>query len=239
MISYISIHTFLAEGDIFMIIGIRTSKNFNPHLPCGRRLVRGPEVTIGVAFQSTPSLRKATTWDGSADITAAFQSTPSLRKATVFSKRLRYYLSISIHTFLAEGDTARWRNIRKNTEFQSTPSLRKATNKNIRVSRVETFQSTPSLRKATIPNPINSVQTDISIHTFLAEGDISLLTPPLKVLYFNPHLPCGRRRTPPDTDSRPVGISIHTFLAEGDKCLRCLDRWHGNFNPHLPCGRRL
>ncbi len=53
--------------------------------------------------------------------------------------------------------------------------------------------STPSLRKATGADPMGTGAGAISIHTFLAEGDASLLS-------------SGCRSS----------SSIHTFLAEGD-----------------------
>ena len=100
----------------------------------------------------------------------------------------------------------------------------------------------------------------ISIHTFLAEGDHSTEQWCIHEMYFNPHLPCGRRQaeemdkrleeafqsTPSlrkatmtqGFDEELESISIHTFLAEGDDvmCLIFLSVTH--FNPHLPCGRR-
>ena len=59
------------------------------------------------------------------------------------------------------------------------------------------------------------------------------------MLYFNPHLPCGRRLTPVYLMYSLFLISIHTFLAEGDYALRSSPKNLLNFNPHLPCGRRL
>ena len=56
--------------------------DFNPHLPCGRRL-------------ECPACNETV---------KIFQSTPSLRKATVEFKREGNIPVISIHTFLAEGD---------------------------------------------------------------------------------------------------------------------------------------
>ena len=78
-----------------------------------------------------------------------FQSTPSLRKATE-----QFYHGLVYHT------------------FQSTPSLRKATFGMKRYFDDDTFQSTPSLRKATVVVVISQLFGYISIHTFLAEGDI-------------------------------------------------------------------
>ena len=146
----------------------------------------------------------------------AFQSTPSLRKATF----------IVIPLFLVE-------------IFQSTPSLRKATIPAYdRYSKV-TFQSTPSLRKATVLAMRSGYIKCISIHTFLAEGDLLMILLHESWNHFNPHLPCGRRRsqkgialsglkfqsTPSLRKATPTAtqkgswmrISIHTFLAEGDR----------------------
>ena len=168
---------------------------FNPHLPCGRRLGRRklPTVNCDISihtflaegddlwhhgskwlcqFQSTPSLRKATSVGIMNHMRRKFQSTPSLRKATVNEKalaagctnfnphlpcgrrqnilrNLSIYIIISIHTFLAEGDF----------------SMSSGT------SRYIAFQSTPSLRKATLKWKPHSFWRIISIHTFLAEGD--------------------------------------------------------------------
>ena len=57
---------------------------------------------------------------------------------------------------------------------------------------------------------------DISIHTFLAEGDIYVSGLPGMIIHFNPHLPCGRRLVCLQADFEYENISIHTFLAEGD-----------------------
>ena len=123
----ISIHTFLAEGDAHQTESASTHRHFNPHLPCGRRLqIRYmaplkpvfqstpslrkatvkpmPQSSLRV-FQSTPSLRKATMQRSAAAGTTTFQSTPSLRKATLKWKPHSFWRIISIHTFLAEGDT--------------------------------------------------------------------------------------------------------------------------------------
>ena len=155
-----------------MIACISSALYFNPHLPCGRRL--------DIKFYL--------------DRYEAFQSTPSLRKATF----------IVIPLFLVE-------------IFQSTPSLRKATIPAYdRYSKV-TFQSTPSLRKATGNISSCGKSPNISIHTFLAEGDPSEFSKLQQEKYFNPHLPCGRRPFQPWRIPLTTGISIHTFLAEGDR----------------------
>ena len=86
VVSIISIHTFLAEGDPL------TSTSYV------RRDI----------FQSTPSLRKVTLrLLRRQQILTVFQSTPSLRKVTCESDVKSENRYISIHTFLAEGDHAR------------------------------------------------------------------------------------------------------------------------------------
>ena len=63
-------------------------------------------------------------------------------------------------------------------------------------------------------------RAEISIHTFLAEGDGQVcLQYSLTNLNFNPHLPRGRWPATRRTELKPLTISIHTFLAEGDRIL--------------------
>ena len=100
----ISIHTFLAEGDAHQTESASTHRHFNPHLPCGRRLQIRYMAPLKPEFQSTPSLRKATSVGIMNHMRRKFQSTPSLRKAT----------------------RRGWHNV-MSLIFQSTPSLRKAT----------------------------------------------------------------------------------------------------------------
>ena len=100
--------------------------------------------------------------------------------------------------------------------FQSTPSLRKVTTKpDVKTCYFRQFQSTPSLRKVTQRKDKKTDISFISIHTFLAEGDVYCLWCWLSVSYFNPHLPCGRWR---DVQLSSANSSVY-------------------FNPHLPCGR--
>ena len=124
----ISIHTFLAEGDWRRWRRYGSAKDFNPHLPCGRwRCDRTAEPEPDSAFQSTPSLRKVTQRHQRSRRDSIFQSTPSLRKVTwrhIWVSAVLWHfnphlpcgrwpilvihscsaVTISIHTFLAEGD---------------------------------------------------------------------------------------------------------------------------------------
>ena len=54
------------------------------------------------------------------------------------------------------------------------------------------FQSTPSLRKVTSKCELWVETINISIHTFLTEGDLLCVRIPPFFSYFNPHLPYGR-----------------------------------------------
>ena len=145
---FISIHTFLTEGDLVRIQSSKISFDFNPHLPCGRwrchsflfhalrnfnphlpcgrwprslahhipsqhfnphlpcrrwRCLVAVDMIVKV-FQSTPSLQKVTQGKRNKTAIAKFQSTPSLQKVTATYFACIKRLSISIHTFLAEGD---------------------------------------------------------------------------------------------------------------------------------------
>ena len=80
---------------------------------------------------------------------------------------------------------------------------------------------------------------DISIHTFLAEGDWIGFLWCRGASDFNPHLPCGRWRKDFCRLRGSDVISIHTFLAEGDTRSLKKNPPYLDFNPHLPCGRWL
>ena len=78
------------------------------------------------------------------------------------------------------------------------------------------FQSTPSLRKVTSINSSKKIVLTISIHTFLAEGDLhQYLMPAISCISIHTFLAegdDGAEKTTPLLGT----ISIHTFLAEGD-----------------------
>jgi len=101
-----------------------------------------------------------------------FQSTPSKRKETQNNNRKHYNITVSIHSFQAEGDDS---------------SCAKQ-------CRRFWFQSTPSKRKETLENSYLSFQRDVSIHSFQAEGDISIDAKVSETISFNPLLPSGRRQ---------------------------------------------
>ena len=123
--------------------------------------------------------------------------------------------------------------------FQSTPSLRKATPEKLSAYGTVIFQSTPSLRKATKTGVRRRKTRNISIHTFLAEGDFHIFRFRNVIVYFNPHLPCGRRHHI-SRDPRGAGQHFNPHLPCGRRLPPVLSSLHtAYFNPHLPCGRRL
>ena len=143
-----------------------------------------------------------------------FQSTPSLRKVTF----CLYPIQQISHNFNPHLPYGRWQEAV------------------IQWSHYHIFQSTPSLRKVTLYLRVLFHFVDISIHTFLAEGDVEVVNQKRGYINFNPHLPCGRW---------PPGRRLHLILRHFNPHLPC-GRWllgrpipqaHSHFNPHLPCGR--
>ena len=216
--NWISIHTFLAEGDGPASTPCQWQKNFNPHLPCGRwRSGRIDRRCRDCTFQSTPSLRKVTLVQGKLD-----------RQAQDFNPHLpcgRWHFvqiftanvsSISIHTFLAEGD-GEYR-LCHYIQGDFNPHLPCGRWQHLPIPRLLQigFQSTPSLRKVTIYF-FNHFWNGVYFNPHLPCGRWRLLPiwPP-DISNFNPHLPCGRWRKITNQALYKDWISIHTFLAEGD-----------------------
>ena len=240
MADMISIHTFLAEGDLNV----------------------SSVSTFPFWFQSTPSSRKVTFQLNGSTPCKIFQSTPSSRKVTVRLKRAsspfsyfnphlprgRWLVTVSLSLYqiwFQSTPSSRKVTLQHLLHpltlqiFQSTPSSRKVTQVQQQICHSQIFQSTPSSRKVTFISGDITFSDYISIHTFLAEGDL------LTEMYnqytgnFNPHLPRGRWHmeigiytAPVKFQSTPSSrkvtfneiyvkgvskISIHTFLAEGDK----------------------
>ena len=120
-------------------------------------------------FQSTPSSQKVTAATDTFAKMAEFQSTPSSQKVTTIKRVEIICYTISIHTFLAEGDGSLGSNV-----CQQGISI-------------HTF-----LAEGDKSGQHGSLNCKISIHTFLAEGDMVVDYVIATVSDFNPHLP--RRR---------------------------------------------
>jgi len=102
---YISIHTFLTEGDKIATITI-TPENI---------------------FQSTPSSQKVTIDHIEYDAFGCISIHTFLTEGDMDSAALPALWNISIHTFLTEGDSCRFNGIFVPLLFQSTPSSQKVT----------------------------------------------------------------------------------------------------------------
>ena len=101
----ISIHTFLAEGDVRYSFKARSLHPFQS-TPSSRKVTayNNSQRENGNRFQSTPSSRKVTLLCKLCCTSGKFQSTPSSRKVTHITTLSKKVKKISIHTFLAEGD---------------------------------------------------------------------------------------------------------------------------------------
>ena len=233
----VSIHALLAECDRLADQPVDRPGRFNPRTPCGVRL----GTTIGLAhaceFQSTHSLRSATSHLPPLPCIEPFQSTHSLRSATTVFFRAVARTAVSIHALLAECDSSiddatlflpgfnprtpcgvrRYfvKAINSSAGFQSTHSLRSATGfLGIRGCR-GLFQSTHSLRSATIRVKYEDCPHIVSIHALLAECD-------------------GMAGSRP----RHRRVSIHALLAECDPTPSSWPGTRDGFNPRTPCGVR-
>ena len=171
-----------------------SSIHFNPHSPCGERLMPTLAGVSGHSFQSTLPLRGATSKACLVLVPfSEFQSTLPLRGATHAPVPHRRCRAISIHTPLAGSDVTDSLEPSP-VQFQSTLPLRGATERPFDCWNTDLFQSTLPLRGATF----YSIQ-----RTALYEN-------------FNPHSPCGERLRQKRGDIRECLISIHTPLAGSD-----------------------
>ena len=79
---------------------------FNPRPPRGGRRLYPVLHLATVAFQSTPSARRATAGSSNESGASVFQSTPSARRATRSLRQGRFQRIISIHALREEGDAS-------------------------------------------------------------------------------------------------------------------------------------
>ena len=117
-----------AECDAILKILIYLALQFQSTPSLRKVTARIAAIRTAQTFQSTPSLRKVTGSTQSQNWQIQlFQSTPSLRKVTRTSQWDTHAPTISIHTFLTEGDKILFLQKPQFLLFQSTPSLRKVT----------------------------------------------------------------------------------------------------------------
>ena len=147
--TYISIHALRGEGDAKAAAEWATGRNFNPRPPWGGRLKSLDLDDDKMAFQSTPSVGRATLGIIIFSPNIIFQSTPSVGRATAPTKsppaELIYFnprppWGGRLHQ-LVETPASK--------EFQSTPSVGRATGSVLCSFFQVLFQSTPSVGSAT------------------------------------------------------------------------------------------
>ncbi len=122
--------------------------------------------------------------------------------------------------------------------FQSTLPLRGATYSYWISPSVQIFQSTLPLRGATFSMRLVQHIVSISIHTPLAGSDGTARPWSRPCGNFNPHSPCGERRSIERSNISASQISIHTPLAGSDCTSMESCPMRSYFNPHSPCGER-
>ena len=106
-----------------------------------------------MSFQSTLSVRRATYASMDVANPNKFQSTLSVRRATQPRGVLLHPSGISIHALREESDMRLSSAIWSSMIFQSTLSVRRATPHPLHRARRMRFQSTLSVRRATHSNP--------------------------------------------------------------------------------------
>ena len=189
-------------------------RDFNLHIPRRRWQTSFPIIIVTSYFNPHLPHRRWPTLLQSRPHLLLFQSTPSSQKVTSSWYRWRDQQYISIHTFLTEGDFSffvvtfkmwyfnphlphrRWPHTRSNTAFMNhfnphLPHRRWHTIGNVGPIYV-VFQSTPSSQKVTCWLFYLHWRSNISIHTFLTEGDHSTCSALQHTDNFNPHLPHRR-----------------------------------------------
>ena len=166
---------------------------FNPRTPCGVRQVASGKGFPFLRFNPrTPCGVRRVTFQHTAE-TRPFQSTHSLRSATSIRSRLLSLCVVSIHALLAECDQIRVQDIPGIRPFQSTHSLRSATRQchsshlptcvSIHALLAECDNSSPLKRYATLrfnPRTPCGVRRTTKRNTKTIES-------------FNPRTPCGVR----------------------------------------------
>ena len=257
----ISIHTPHAGSDCLKTGWGKLFYNFNPHSPCGERLVVSMVIYFNIEISiHTPHAGSDALLSFTAVKNPLFQSTLPMRGAT---SNMTMYL--------------------KQTLFQSTLPMRGATRiPHHKINEISISIHTPhagsdvtfSMLLITISNfnPHSPCGERLfSSRYFLLLAHFNPHSPcgerlpiswqwHLRHIYFNPHSPCGERHaqiqyvlairqfqstlpmrgatTTYTSDMVQISISIHTPHAGSDCKLSTVLAKSMNFNPHSPCGER-
>ena len=212
----VSIHALLAECDQWTMATSRRPTSFNPRTPCGVRL-RG-SICLSVEFQ--------------------FQSTHSLRSATSQRRYHAALYTVSIHALLAECDARKCINANVPHGFNPrTPCGVRPLKLSLAASLVQ-FQSTHSLRSATGAVDVHSPDYYVSIHALLAECDKGIKTMSNQINLFQSTHSLRSATFLPAFGKTDIEVSIHALLAECDMISPVLVFSRTSFNPRTPCGVR-
>ena len=213
----ISIHALREEGDSDAYRCATRRPDFNPRPPRGGRPNTRCGAMAGRRFQSTPSARRATTGQGTAE-----------------ACRL-----ISIHALREEGDPLRPSLPAFALYFNPRPPRGGRHRAVVRDHECRGFQSTPSARRATAAGCCKRSAMRISIHALREEGDSASWTQTWKLCNFNPRPPRGGRPAKRNVEHGKHHISIHALREEGDLVIQPFGQTLEDFNPRPPRGGRL
>ena len=212
----VSIHALLAECDKLSSSASAPINCFNPRTPCGVRRAVPSGQSSSMKFQSTHSLRSATSCQSERISTPGVSihallaecdrrppylsaPAPGFNPRTPCGVRLHYDALYLMHA-----------------GFQSTHSLRSATGQHRRTGRNgRSFNPRTPCGVRQIIDAVQKLCPDVSIHALLAECDKIMINYIHQREGFNPRTPCGVRQ---DTS----GGAWSTM----------------SFNPRTPCGVR-
>ena len=213
----ISIHTPHAGSDGCSGCPKSPAPNFNPHSPCGERLVLlERNSAIASYFNPHSPCGERRVFRSMPDTLHIFQSTLPMRGATVCAYYGKKYVVISIHTPHAGSDGCNWFNhsARNNFNPHSPCGERRCCTTQRGIDSV--FQSTLPMRGATAIHDCQGDWIPISIHTPHAGSDMALAAEVRQLQQFQSTLPMRGATTYMD----------------------CFNHRITNFNPHSPCGER-
>ena len=149
-----------------------------------------------------------------------FQSTPSARRATTGQGTAEACRLISIHALREEGDPLRPSLPAFALYFNPRPPRGGRLMASSLADRRWRFQSTPSARRATRRPGRKPGSCAISIHALREEGDSASWTQTWKLCNFNPRPPRGGRPAKRNVEHGKHHISIHALREEGDPAAR-------------------
>ena len=146
----ISIHALREESDLMSVPALIANVPFQSTLSVRRATTPVGEPQYRPQFQSTLSVRRATRAVPGRVLGATFQSTLSVRRATNSRTIHPAHRTISIHALREESDVLFSSCSASAFAFQSTLSVRRATLSPELANSPIIFQSTLSVRRATI-----------------------------------------------------------------------------------------